>query len=302
MSPYSTPVFPPLLQSPDLLQFLHDSMDQGVLVFDADTGALLLTNPALARLLGYTHTELQALTAAALVPDLLRPSPHALFKSMARGETRHGRLQLRRKDGSLLGLDFSTTLLQVAGKPCSVLLLSDRSESERAELAEAQARHDGLTGLYNHRAFQELLEQELARAQRYGTALSLLMLDIDHFKRINDSLGHQAGDAVLQQLGGLLRDSARNIDHVCRYGGEEFALILPMSSTTEALQAAERLRSEVERFEFACGHGNYRTLTVSAGVASYPAHAQTQAALIAAADAAMYAAKRAGRNCCQAAG
>jgi diguanylate cyclase (GGDEF)-like protein len=162
---------------------------------------------------------------------------------------------------------------------------------------EEQARTDALTGLNNRRTFDVLLADELARAQRFNRPVSLLMLDIDHFKRVNDTYGHQAGDTVLKGLGELLGRQTRAIDRVCRYGGEEITVILPEIDLEEAAKTAERLRATVEAQSFEI---NARTatlhITVSIGVTSFPAHADSAQTLVAAADAAMYAAKQKGRN------
>lgn len=286
-----------LLDSAELFHCVFDAVGHGILVLDAATGELLLANPALCRMLDYPHDgllalQLEQLQAAAATPALRN------FLLAPQLPAHPARLPLRRSDGSTLNAEVASSAVDLQGRSLRIGLFRDISDTERAEQAEEQARHDGLTTLYNHRTFQELLGLELARAQRHGTPVSLLMIDIDRFKQINDTLGHQAGDAVLRQLASLLLDSARNIDQVCRYGGEEFVLILPMTTTQEALHVAERMRKLVEVHEFACGPGHYRRLTVSIGVASYPLHAQTQPALIAAADAAMYAAKQAGRNRC----
>ncbi len=285
-----------LLASEPLCRCLFEAAGDGILVLQADSASLVLANPALVRMLGYTPDEVTALSLQQLCPTAAQPVLRELLAAAAQGAQGRSNLTLRRKDGSEFNAAVHTRSLQLQGSTFIVAVLHDLSVAERAAAAAEQARRDSLTTLYNHRAFQELLVLELARAQRHGTPVSLLMLDIDHFKQINDTLGHQAGDAVLRQLASLLQDSARNIDQVCRYGGEEFMLILPMTSTSEALHAAERLRTLVSEQEFACSPGVYRRLTVSAGVASYPLHAQTQAALIACADAAMYAAKQAGRN------
>lgn len=155
------------------------------------------------------------------------------------------------------------------------------------------ATRDGLTGLYNHRTFYAVLENELARARRFQRPVSLLMLDIDHFKRVNDTHGHLAGDAVLTGLSELLGRRTRAIDRVCRYGGEEITVILP---ETDLEAAAERLRAAVEAQPFDVNAGAPLRITVSIGVASWPAHAGGAEALVAAADEALHAAKRAGRN------
>ncbi len=172
--------------------------------------------------------------------------------------------------------------------------MAGRLEADQAALAEL-ATHDGLTGLYNHRTFYALLADELARAQRFSRPLSLLMLDIDHFKRVNDTHGHLAGDAVLKALGKLLHREVRGIDRVCRYGGEEITVILPETDIDAAAHVAERLRAAVEAQPFDANSEPIR-LTVSIGVASFPAHADSAETLVAAADAALYAAKRGGRN------
>jgi diguanylate cyclase (GGDEF)-like protein len=161
---------------------------------------------------------------------------------------------------------------------------------------QEQARTDALTGLNNRRTFDALLADELARAQRFNRPVSLLMLDIDHFKRVNDTYGHQAGDVVLKVLGELLGRQARAIDRVCRYGGEEITVILPETGFEIAAKVAERLRAAVEAHPFDINGGAPLRITVSIGVASFPAHADSVQTLMVAADAAMYAAKAGGRN------
>ncbi len=158
------------------------------------------------------------------------------------------------------------------------------------------ASHDGLTGLYNHRMFYKLLEDELARAKRFNRPVSLLMIDIDHFKQVNDTYGHQAGDAIIKGLGNLLGRQARTIDRVCRYGGEEITVILAETENTAALGIAERLRAAVEQESFDIGNNHIVHITVSIGFAAWPVQATSGDELVSAADAAMYAAKQAGRN------
>lgn len=156
---------------------------------------------------------------------------------------------------------------------------------------DSLAMTDGLTGLKNHRAFQELLERERARTARYGTLLSLLMLDVDHFKQFNDQFGHPAGDQVLKQVGQILANESRADSFVARYGGEEFAVILPNCDDEEAASVAERVRRAIE-----IGPWTLRPITASIGTATMIAATEERAALIARADAAMYRAKVSGRN------
>jgi diguanylate cyclase (GGDEF)-like protein len=165
------------------------------------------------------------------------------------------------------------------------------------ETVERQAVTDELTGLANLRAFHTILEREIERSRRFNTPLALVMLDLDHFKHINDEYGHQQGDEVLELVADVLRDFSRDIDAPARYGGEELAVILPQTDSEGAEQLAERIRQAVELLEVprVDGQGSLR-LHASFGVAALPESAATRDGLIAAADAALYRAKRAGRN------
>ncbi|QAV20572.1 diguanylate cyclase [Paenibacillus chitinolyticus] len=158
-----------------------------------------------------------------------------------------------------------------------------------------EASHvDFLTGLNNHRTFDRLFNELVQAADRKQEELSLLTLDIDYFKKINDTYGHPAGDAVLQQIGVLLRDSSRRMDEVCRTGGEEFAVLLPDCGRKEALHYAEQIRSRVERHSFLLGDGKAIRLTISIGAATFPQVSPDL--LIEEADKALYRAKHNGRN------
>jgi diguanylate cyclase (GGDEF)-like protein len=152
---------------------------------------------------------------------------------------------------------------------------------------------DGLTGLYNHKHFQETVGNELARAQRHKHPLSILMIDVDNFKHYNDSFGHQVGDKLLTEIAALLKGAIRSIDYAARYGGDEFVLLLHETDATDAMQLAERLRKSVAAATFEPGH---HKVTVSIGVASYPEHGEKPQAIIESADAVLYEAKRRGRN------
>lgn len=171
--------------------------------------------------------------------------------------------------------------------------MATKLEENQNALYELTIR-DGLTGLYNHRTFYTLLAEELARSQRSNRPVSLLMLDIDHFKHVNDTYGHQAGDAILRGLSELLGQQLRAIDRVCRYGGEEIAVILPEIDPDTASSIAERLRTSVETHLFEVNTTIH--ITVSIGVASSPTDGDSVDTLVAAADAALYVAKRSGRN------
>ena len=166
------------------------------------------------------------------------------------------------------------------------------------ELVSQQAVTDALTGLANNRSFRDLASKEAARAQRFGHSLSLVMLDIDDFKRVNDTYGHLQGDALLKAVGRVLDEESRGVDEPARYGGEEFVVVLPETDLAGAVDAAERIRSRVEAKEVppARDGGASLRVTVSLGAAAMPGCADGLEELIAAADAALYEAKRRGKN------
>jgi diguanylate cyclase (GGDEF)-like protein len=169
--------------------------------------------------------------------------------------------------------------------------------AELLDRLRAQATIDPLTGCHNRRGFDEILQMEVARARRYGRPLSLVLLDIDHFKRINDDFGHEVGDNALQRIGRAVRHTFRNTDSACRYGGEEFALIFPETPKDEGAKLAERLRILVESLP--PNAEVPRALTASFGVACFPDDAESIPDLVRAADRALYQAKTNGRNRCE---
>ena len=163
-------------------------------------------------------------------------------------------------------------------------------------LVERQASTDGLTELPNRRHFEEQLEGEITRAERFGGSLSLVLADLDDFKQVNDRFGHQAGDDVLRTFAEILRATVREIDLPARYGGEEFAVLLPQTDSEGAHRLAERLRRALVSRPMSGGPGALMAVTASFGVASFP-QSPSPAALFAAADEALYRAKRRGKNC-----
>lgn len=181
-----------------------------------------------------------------------------------------------------------------------------RAFSERIALAAANLRlretlrirsiRDPLTGLFNRRYLEESLDRELHRAARHRQALGIIMLDIDYFKRLNDTFSHRAGDAYLKEFGGLLAAHTRGEDISCRYGGEEFCIILPESTIEATQQRAEDLRREVKQLKVTYRYQLLDPMTVSAGVACFPEHGTSVDDLISRADMALYQAKRAGRD------
>ncbi len=188
--------------------------------------------------------------------------------------------QMAQLDGLKTRLDESNMRVLVANK----------------ELKELSIR-DGLTALFNRRYFDERFEEEIQRAQRYGRKVAVEMIDIDHFKQLNDTYGHSCGDEVLQQIAQVMKENTRGTDIVCRYGGEEFCILLLEMDEESAYDHAERLRKAVSLHIFRNGRDPLNEkITISIGVAFFPQDAKDGRMVIESADSALYAAKRAGRN------
>jgi diguanylate cyclase (GGDEF)-like protein/PAS domain S-box-containing protein len=273
-------------------------------------GQFLAVNPSLVRMLGYQDAE-ELITSIRDVGKqyyILPTTRQELTRLLkANGGVQGYECEVYRKDGSTIWTseniravrseEADHALLYYEG---SVEDITARRRAERA-LRELAAR-DELTGLYNRRVMDTLLRREVKRYRRYGRPLSLLMLDIDRFKAVNDTYGHQAGDEVLRFIAQLLRDSLRATDLAARYGGEEFVIILPETNTVEAYEMAERVRKNVADLPVLVGskgdspEGQSVRITVSLGLASLGKEIVSGEALLAEADRALYVAKRSGRN------
>jgi len=164
------------------------------------------------------------------------------------------------------------------------------------ENLQHQAIRDPLTGLFNRRYLEETLGRELNRAQRAGAPVGVVMMDLDHFKQFNDTYGHSAGDALLSAVGALLQKEIRREDIACRYGGEEFVIIMPGASLEVTLDRAEKLQKMIKKLQVGYLGKSLPCTTISAGVAVFPDHDPTGEALIQKADAALYRAKLEGRD------
>ncbi len=251
------------------------------------------------------------LLSSLLQRSILRPLDRLTntAKSIAKGQLDARVPPLERGDEmAMLGDVFNEMVEQVEGQT-RVLegKVAERTYQLRQTNLELQsavaqleqlARTDALTGLDNHRAFQEALAFEIDRAQRTGSPLSLMMIDVDHFKSYNDTHGHPGGDRVLRTVGKLLRNQLRSIDRVARYGGEEFVVLLLETDAIQAELVGEKLRIAIEKEKFAGEEVSQPggRLTISAGLASFPRQATTGEALLDLADAALYRAKHGGRN------
>ncbi len=232
-------------------------------------------------------------------------SSHVVIRSVATipfsiDRWRSGVLFLRtdRDERALVSedVDFADVVIRAA---VAAIRRAQALETTRADnrRLEALATTDPLTRVLNRRALLDRLTSEVDRARRFGSPLSLLLLDVDHFKQINDTAGHLAGDSVLRQLGALLEDAVRKVDVVARYGGEEFVAILPGTVADGGAVFAERLRERIAAQSFDVGAARPVHLTVSVGIASFPsARVATTEDLFARADEALYRAKSGGRN------
>jgi diguanylate cyclase (GGDEF)-like protein len=194
--------------------------------------------------------------------------------------------------GTLCVVDFVPR--QLSPKQLETLRVLARQAMCQLEL-NLQAMRDPLTGLYNRRQLEESLHREVLRARRIGAPVGVMAIDVDHFKRVNDTLGHEVGDCALRGIAEELASCVREEDIACRAGGEEFIIILPGTGKTALRSRAEAVRSTIEQARIQAGEGTLK-LTVSIGLASFPSYGDTGQAVLRAADVALYKAKAAGRN------
>ena len=242
-----------------------------------------------------------------LVPDERSRVAELMHKRMSGELDRvHYGLRCRQKSGAEISIEVYGNTVTLNGKRVLVNVIQDITERNRAEQEiqalqeklQEQSMRDSLTGLYNRRYLEDAVERELRLAERHKYPVSLILGDLDHFKQVNDQYGHLAGDEVLRSFSLLLGRSSRSSDINCRYGGEEFLLIMPRMTAVDATERAELLRNELATTPITFDIRQI-AVTASFGISSYPANGQTLDQLIAAADKALYAAKEAGRNLVQ---
>ena len=291
----------------------HSAEKKSILVVDDDADSLRITNLTLVKagykVLSYVTAEEARAALKTERPDLL------IFDVMLPGMSGYDLCREVRKDKAFTftPVIYVTTKGQIDDKVAGLKTGADDYITKpfepeelvarvgahigRIELMKELSLKDGLTRAFNHRYFQERVAIELGRARRYGRALSLALIDIDHFKKFNDTWGHQVGDVVLRRLVDTLHAQVRNVDVVCRYGGEEFVVIMPETTSGKALEVINRIRENLARTTFKIdGHDDDFRITISAGISSFPGDAQTKDELIVKADKALYTAKKKGRN------
>jgi diguanylate cyclase (GGDEF)-like protein len=211
------------------------------------------------------------------------------FRALLRAAERMRRGNLDARTGISYGQEELSQLAHAFDDMASAL-------QHREQKLQEQAISDSLTGLYNRRYLNEFLPRELARSGRNAVPVAVMLIDLDHFKRVNDSFGHEAGDIVLKAVGALLKEKVRGSDIACRFGGEEFALVLPETGEEPATRRAEDIRLAISALELSHAGKRLGKIAASFGIALFPDHAQDTDDLLRVADVALYAAKGAGRN------
>jgi diguanylate cyclase (GGDEF)-like protein/PAS domain S-box-containing protein len=290
-----------LQQSAERLQLATEASGIGVWDYDIESKALVWDD-AMYTIYGIDRSAVSNLYEAwndSVLPEDMPEQEAALQATIEHGTPYAPVFRIRRGDGSLRYIQARARLYSdAAGKAVRMVGTNEDITESRAMLdkLEQQANQDYLTGLSNRRHFMEQGEIELDRVQRYGEALSIFMLDIDHFKNINDTHGHKAGDIVLQQLGHVLRETLRTVDIIGRIGGEEFAVLLPETDLQEATEIAERLREIIAHSDVVLEAGLPLHFTVSIGVATLKEQDAEVGILLNLADKALYQAKESGRN------
>ncbi len=265
-------------------------------------GLIIRVNQTELEWLGYSREEVAGKLHMA---ELCTPESFRMFQdSFARfkevGYLNDLEAELRRKDGSVFPVLVNSTALYDAEhrfvmSRSTLFDLTERKKLERA--LEYQAHTDALTGINNRRHFFELAKLELERSRRYKEPLALLMLDVDYFKKVNDTYGHPVGDEVLKKVSECCIHTLREVDILGRLGGEEFAVLVPKASVERALEVADRLRRATAALAVPLDEGGAVTFTISIGVTGHGPNDDDLTAMLRRADAALYAAKNAGRNC-----
>ena len=284
---------------------LFETAQDGILILDAETGAITDVNPFLINMLGYSREEFikKKLWEVGAFKDI-KASKKA-FQALQKNEyIRYKDLPLRAKDGGLIQVEFVSNVYLVGVEKviqCNIRDITERKQAQDALLkSEAHLREqsvrDHLTGLFNRRYLEETLKRELLRASRKQLSLGIIMLDVDDFKRFNDTFGHAAGDVILHELGNFLLEHVRGEDITSRYGGDEFIIVMPDASREVTGARAELLRENVHHIHFQFKGQTLETVTLSLGVAVFPEDGSTSADVLRAADSALYRAKHEGRD------
>ncbi|MCA1971111.1 MAG: sensor domain-containing diguanylate cyclase [Rhizobium sp.] len=290
-------------ESADIYRKIFFEIADGIIGID-DKSIIRLCNPAAESIFGWQPGQLLGKSLGALLPEQLRERHGDYIRQFAIGEInahymgqRDTNIVGRRADGSEVSLGVTILRTQAEAGLMMIAVIRDISDvvSYQRELKRL-AETDPMTGLLNRRAFKEIAEHAITIGNRHGSSYSLILFDLDHFKSVNDTYGHDAGDAVISQFAEIIRSSVRNHDLAGRWGGEEFIVFLPDVGDGNARWTAERIRRDVAEFPFGDALGKELHMTVSAGIASSENAKLTLPSLITRADHALYRAKALGRN------
>lgn len=289
-----------------LTRSLHESESQFRRLIDQHSAIMLLidpysrtvveANPAASLFYGYAQEQMRGMSVEKINA---KPESEMHQQRMQVLQGDRGQLEVEHllSDGEVRTVKVLTSAISISGETRLFSIIYDMTEQKLLEQElKNQAHIDFLTGLSNRRHFMHQAELELARAVRYGKNLSLLMMDIDYFKRINDDFGHQVGDLVLKKLASICRSVLREVDVVGRVGGEEFAVLLPETGLDEGVEIAERIRAAIEAGKVPMDGALPIHFHVSVGITSLASPEDNLDVLLAQADKALYEAKNTGRN------
>ena len=283
---------------------LFESAKEGILILDCNTGIIVDVNPFLIELLGYSREQFIEKAVWELGPfkDII-PNRNKFLELQRQEYIRYENLPLETIDGRLVNVEFVSNVYSegnIKVIQCNIRDMTGRKEALKA-LGESEKRYrelsiiDDLTQLYNSRHFYAQLKIETERSNRYEQPLTLLMLDLDKFKKFNDKYGHVEGDYVLSQFGQVIKQCLRETDSAYRYGGEEFTIILPMTTIEDGTIMAERIQAELMEKAFSPVSGQNVYITASIGFAQYMPNEEMKA-FVHRVDLLMYQAKKNGRD------
>lgn len=282
-----------LEESEMLFKTLTESALAGIFLFHE---TFLYINPAACRMIGYTPDELKTISPADLVEpedrEMINQRLRARLNGDIQGQSVYENLRIVTKSGKIRWFYIAIVSVRYKGEMAGLGTAIDMTERRRMEKQlELAAQTDPLTGLYNRLRFEEIIQREIAFGRRYDVQLSIIYIDIDYFKMINDTYGHDAGDRILKEIALIIRDTIRVSDYPFRWGGEEFIVVCPGALIRDVEVLAERLREEVEQRNFQMSE----PVTVSMGVTQYRLNESVDE-MIKRADKALYRAKESGRN------